>query len=190
MMGVEWLEAFSSYIIGKMSSLLAYQSTLLLLVDITLHALWRAWDRHHGMISRFQGLNGTLDIKFLAKWDTVQLPSSLFCSIYWLLIILAKSAKTSILKSANPLLSFEYMHNKGLWSHFNNGKWVFHVKLRTWLGHEVGHWYQNQRKFYGTLISKKLGCPMLTRMRVSFYRISIIEWPAMLQTTSMRMNSN
>ena len=35
------------------------------------HALWWAWDRHHGTVSRSQGLYGTSDIKFLARWDTL-----------------------------------------------------------------------------------------------------------------------
>ena len=31
----------------------------------------------------------------------------------------------------------------------------------------MGHWYQNERKNCGTLISKKLGCPMLIILRVA-----------------------
>ena len=37
---------------------------------LVVHAFWREWDSQSGTISRSQASDGTLDITFLARWDT------------------------------------------------------------------------------------------------------------------------
>ena len=127
--------------------------------EIDVHAIWRAWDSHHGTISRSQGLNwdtwyqisemsGTVigrawssdSITFGKKIWNVENPIYFVLTLGWLVMRLTISRnKSCLILIKRPKAT------------------LMCVK---WMGHDLGHWYQNQMENCGTLISNISRCPL------------------------------